>query len=180
MPAVLREGEAPAEPLSRCVYIVRCQDVKFGLCATASESSETQCLLFFPDNQRALGDRRRSFSGTLIFKFRQGTRSFILFPDRQLGNDANRLSHFLRPDVNRKIPSSTSKPDPISRLFGRFCNTSKLGSPFANFFLKFFNPSADGSHERVNFQSDKNWGMVWNCVGSSSWLLPPCYWGLGC
>ena len=31
--------------------IMRFQDLKFGLCATASESSETQCLLFFRGNE---------------------------------------------------------------------------------------------------------------------------------
>ena len=50
-------------------FLVLCQDLIFGLCATASESSETQCLLFIRGNRRALGDRRRSSSGTRIFSF---------------------------------------------------------------------------------------------------------------
>ena len=37
----------------------------FGLCATASESSETQCLRCFSLIQRALHNRRRSYSGTI-------------------------------------------------------------------------------------------------------------------
>ena len=51
------------------------EDLFFGLCATASESSETQCLLFFQGNRRVRGDRRRSSSGTRIFKF-DGTLAY--------------------------------------------------------------------------------------------------------
>ncbi len=46
---------------------VFCHGSIFGLCATASESSETQCLRYSFLNRRALRDRRRSFSGTRIF-----------------------------------------------------------------------------------------------------------------
>ena len=47
---------------------VLCHSLMSGLCATASESSETQCLRFFHSNRRALRGRRRSHSGTLIFR----------------------------------------------------------------------------------------------------------------
>ena len=49
-------------------WLVRLQDEKFGLCATASESSPTQWLPYFRGNRMPLGDRRRSSNGTRIFR----------------------------------------------------------------------------------------------------------------
>ncbi len=47
--------------------LVLCHRLMLGLCATASESSETQCLRYFHSHRRALLARRRSNSGTRSF-----------------------------------------------------------------------------------------------------------------
>ena len=68
-------GDQHCSRVEKTLDLVCCQDLKFGSCATASESSETQCLPFFRGNRRALGDRRRSSSGTRIFRFDKALRS---------------------------------------------------------------------------------------------------------
>ena len=65
---------------------VLCHSLMSGLCATASESSETQCLRFFHSNRRALRGRRRSHSGTLIFSRVRALAVLTWFAAMSIGN----------------------------------------------------------------------------------------------
>ena len=92
-------GKSEGLVVSNKFVLLRCHDVKFGLCATASESSETQCLPSYPDNRRALGDRRRSSSGTGIFRLDNALEGLHWIDSVQMRQDqlsTDLVSRFVR------------------------------------------------------------------------------------
>ena len=91
------------------IELIHRQDSKIGHCATASESSPTQCLRFFRGTGRALGDRRRSSNGTRMLSnyntraLKDAFRSGGILPPRGL---TNRESGF----AFSNVPPRTKQP----------------------------------------------------------------------